>query len=206
MIVSGAAKPSSKVLSLVCFSISFFNYSTKKKGEKNEEPHDRCIGCVKKEWFEFELCIKSCNYESSFGCVNKIFASNQYWLWTLYTLMQYLCLFWGFCHRLAFVCHKTNTLFSDPKHGEVDQTESTTPLGLSDFKSIPFRVCNAPYTLAACTSHSQFISLGYYLTFPLSQVLSSHTPDLHTLGYCLLGFVSTEHGSRPHEDRESLML
>lgn len=33
MIVSGATKPSSKVPSLVCFSISFFNYSTK-EGEK----------------------------------------------------------------------------------------------------------------------------------------------------------------------------
>lgn len=61
MIVSGAAKPSSKVLSLVCFSISFFNYSTKE--EKNEEPCDRCIGCVKKKWFKFELCIKSCHYK-----------------------------------------------------------------------------------------------------------------------------------------------
>lgn len=57
MIVSRAAKPSSKVLSLVCFSISFFNYSTKKK-EKPEELRDRCIVCVKKERFEFELCIK----------------------------------------------------------------------------------------------------------------------------------------------------
>lgn len=34
MIVSGAAKPSSKVLSLVCFSISFFNYSTKEEEEE----------------------------------------------------------------------------------------------------------------------------------------------------------------------------
>lgn len=49
MIVSGAAKPSSKVLSLVCFSISFFNYSTKKEKRRNEELRDRCIGCVKKE-------------------------------------------------------------------------------------------------------------------------------------------------------------
>lgn len=62
---------------------------------------------------------------------------------------------------------------SDPimQHSEVDQTKSTTPFGLSDFKSIPFRVCNAPYKLDACTSHSQIISVGYYLTLPLSQVV-----------------------------------
>lgn len=28
--------------------------------------------------FEFELCIKSHNYEGLFVCVNKIFASNEY--------------------------------------------------------------------------------------------------------------------------------
>ncbi|KAF0028235.1 hypothetical protein F2P81_019322 [Scophthalmus maximus] len=54
---------------------------------------------------------------------------------------------------------------------EVDQTESATPLGFPDFKSIPFQLCNAPYELDTCTSHSQFILMGYYLTSPLSQLV-----------------------------------
>lgn len=54
---------------------------------------------------------------------------------------------------------------------EVDQTKSTTPLRFSDFKSIPFRVCNASYKLDACISHSRFILVGYYLTLPLSQLV-----------------------------------
>lgn len=55
------------------------------------------------------------------------------------------------------------------QHNEVDQTKSTTPFAFSDFKSIPFRVCNAPSKSDACRSHSQFIMLDYYLTLLLSQ-------------------------------------
>lgn len=67
------------------------------------------------------------------------------------------------------------------QHGEVDQTTSATPLGASDFKSIPFRVCNAAWKFDACISHSQFISVGYYLTLPLSQLVAEAFIILHKL-------------------------
>lgn len=86
MIVSGAAKPSSKVLSLVCFSISFFNYSTKKRGAA---------------WQMYWLCQegmiwiwivhKIVQLLRPHLCVNKIFASNEYWLWSRSQMMGVYC-------------------------------------------------------------------------------------------------------------------
>lgn len=61
--------------------------------------------------------------------------------------------------------------FSVMQHGEAEETKSATPVCLSDFKSIPFRVCNTPYKLGACLSHSQIMWVGYYLTLPLSQLV-----------------------------------
>lgn len=188
MIVSGAAKPSSKVLSLVCFSISFFNYSTKKRGAA---------------WQMYWLCQegmiwiwivhKIVQLLRPHLCVNKIFASNEYWLWSRSQMMGVYCnaifiLFsriWSHSVCLNIMDKKNKksrpntgiymilSINREPimKHSEVDQTKSTTPFSLSDFKSIPFRVCNAPYKLGGCTSHSWIISVGYYLTLPLSQLV-----------------------------------
>lgn len=149
---------------------------------------------------EGTICIwivhkKTCCYEGSFVYVNQIFDFNENCLWSLgqMTRLGFNTIFALFSRsRSRFArSNVTSRNWTRRKRrdiirsinrcptmqsGEVKQTRSTTnppplPPRVADFKRIPFGVCNAPCNLDALTSHSQVISVGYYLTLPLSQLV-----------------------------------
>lgn len=117
--------------------------------------------------------------------------------------MQYLFSFKGSGHIFLLCLNVMNRKVSDRRNNVILSTNSgpitqhmrrtrqsrvaTTPFIFQDFKSIPFRVCNATVRARRlCKSSWNHLGGGCYLTLPLSQLvggafitLLSRTPDLH---------------------------